>query len=104
MRAALNKMTSERVVSPRKASEETMYTKSLAPETGGTGSPVADVGDDLTALRKDVAALATDVGRLATYGPELAHESYAAAVRRNPVQATVIAAAVGFVVCLIIAR
>lgn len=84
--------------------EVTMYTKVSAPETGGTGSPLTDVGDDLAALRKDITSLAEDVKRVATYGPELAHESYAAAVRRNPVQATAIAAAVGFVLCLIVTR
>ena len=82
-----------------------MNMRLFAPETGsGSSSPLTDVGDDLAALRKDINALAGDVKRVATYGPELAHESYAAAVRRNPVQATLIAAAVGFVVCLIISR
>jgi hypothetical protein len=78
--------------------------KVFGPETGGTGSPVAAVGDDLAALRKDIIDLAADVKRVATYGPELAHESYAAAVRRSPVQATLIATAVGFVLCLVVAR
>ena len=82
-----------------------MNMRLFAPETGaGTSSPLTDVGDDLAALRKDINTLAGDVKRVATYGPELAQESYAAAVRRNPVQATLIAAAVGFVVCLIITR
>ena len=84
--------------------EAKMHTKMFAPETGGMGSPVSDVGDDLAALRKDISALAADVKRVATYGPELVHESYSAAVRRNPVQSTMIAAAVGFVLCLIITR
>jgi ElaB/YqjD/DUF883 family membrane-anchored ribosome-binding protein len=76
----------------------------MAAETGGSSSPISAVGDDLTALRREIANLGADVKRVATYGPELAHESYAAAVRRNPVQSTVIAAAVGFVLCLILAR
>jgi hypothetical protein len=81
-----------------------MLARQFAPDTGSTSSPVADVGDDIAALRNNVSALATDVKRLAAYGPELAHDSYATAVRRNPVQATLIAAAVGFVACLILSR
>jgi hypothetical protein len=38
---------------------------------------VTDVGNDIAALRSNVAALGNDVKRLATYGPELAHDSYA---------------------------
>jgi ElaB/YqjD/DUF883 family membrane-anchored ribosome-binding protein len=81
-----------------------MFVKQFAPETGSGSSPVTDVGDDIRALRSNVTALATDVKRLATYGPELAHDGYANAVRRNPVRATLIAAAVGFVGCLLLAR
>jgi hypothetical protein len=84
--------------------EATMYSKTFSPESGEAGSPISAVGDDLAALREDINALASDVKRVATYGPELAHDSYAAAVRANPVQSTLIAAAVGFVICLIVTR
>lgn len=59
-----------------------MLDKQFDPDTGAGSSPVTDVGNDIAALRSNVAALATDVKRLATYGPELAHESYADVVRR----------------------
>jgi hypothetical protein len=103
MRLALLNL-SQAEMSETAVKETTMLTKMFAPETGGTGSPLSDVGGDLSALRKDISTLASDVKRVATYGPELAHESYSAAVRRNPVQSTMIAAAVGFVLCLIITR
>ena len=81
-----------------------MFSRQYAPETGAGSSPVTDVGNDIAALRNNVTALASDVKRLAAYGPELAHDRYADAVRRSPVQATLIAAAVGFVFCLLLAR
>lgn len=80
-----------------------MDTRSNAAET--VGSPdVTDVSTELIALRADLAGLADSVKRLAAEAPELAKEGLETSIRRNPLQATLIAAGIGFVVSLIIRR
>jgi ElaB/YqjD/DUF883 family membrane-anchored ribosome-binding protein len=75
----------------------------------------SDVGDSVAALRADVADLADSVKRLAAEQigssvedvQDKAKEKIGdleAAIRRNPSQAAVIAAGVGFVVGLILSR
>ncbi len=74
-----------------------------------------DVGDNVAALRADIAGLADSVKRLAAeqFGStaedvqDKAMEKLGdveAAIRRNPSQAAMIAAGVGFVVGLILSR
>jgi ElaB/YqjD/DUF883 family membrane-anchored ribosome-binding protein len=76
-----------------------------APETGSSSSSgMTDVSTELTALRADITGLAESVTRLAAEAPELAKEGIEASIRRNPLQATLIAAGVGFVLSLIIGR
>ena len=81
-----------------------MYAKVFAAETGGGTSAVTDVSDDVIALRADIAGLAEAVKRLATEAPDLARESLASPIRRNPFQSTLIAVGVGFVLCLLVTR
>jgi hypothetical protein len=80
-----------------------MYARVFAAETGGT-SAVTDISDNYVALRADVAGLAEAVKRLATEAPDLALESLASPIRRNPVQSTLIAVGIGFLLCLIVTR
>jgi ElaB/YqjD/DUF883 family membrane-anchored ribosome-binding protein len=81
---------------------------------GRTGA-AADVGDNVAALRADIAALADSVKRLASEQlgsnvedvQDKAMEKLGdveAAIRRNPSQAALIAAGIGFVVGLILSR
>ena len=82
-----------------------MYARVFAAETGGGGSASdASVSDNMVALRADLAGLGESVKRLAAEAPELARESFESSIRRNPLQATLIAAGVGFVLALIMAR
>ena len=82
-----------------------MYARVFAAETGGSGSASdAGVSDNMVALRADLAGLAESVKRLAAESPELARRSFESSIRRNPLQATLIAAGVGFVLALIMAR
>jgi ElaB/YqjD/DUF883 family membrane-anchored ribosome-binding protein len=80
-----------------------------------TKSAASDVGDNVTALREDISALAESVKRLAAEHigtsvedvQDKAKEKVGdleAAIRRNPSQSALIAAGVGFVVGLILAR
>ncbi len=80
-----------------------------------TRSAAKDVSDDFTALRDDVARLADSVSKLAAdqLGSSVedlqekagAHVNAAEqAIRRNPTQAALIAAGVGFLVGLIMIR
>jgi ElaB/YqjD/DUF883 family membrane-anchored ribosome-binding protein len=80
-----------------------------------TGTAATDVGDNVAALRADVAGLAESVKRLAAEQlgssvedvQDKAMEKLGdveAAIRRNPSQAAMIAAGVGFVVGLILTR
>jgi ElaB/YqjD/DUF883 family membrane-anchored ribosome-binding protein len=62
------------------------------------------VSTELTALRADLTGLAESVKRLAAEAPELAQQSLETSIRRNPLQATLIAAGVGFVLSLVIGR
>jgi ElaB/YqjD/DUF883 family membrane-anchored ribosome-binding protein len=80
-----------------------MDTRSYAAEAGGS-SDVTDVSTELIALRADLAGLAESVQRLAAEAPELAREGFETSIRRNPLQATLIATGVGFVLSLIIRR
>ena len=82
-----------------------MYARVFAAETSGSGSTSdASVSDNMIALRADLAGLAESVKRLAGKSPGLARESFKSSIRRNPLQATLIAAGVGFVLALIMAR
>ena len=81
-----------------------MYARTHAAETGGGSSGATDVSTELTALRADITGLADLVKRLAAEAPDLAKEGFESAIRRNPLQATLIAAGIGFVLCLIIGR
>jgi len=67
-----------------------------------------EVGDNVAALRTDIANLAESVKRLAT---KQVHDTAVekldnveAAIRRNPTQASLIAAGIGFVLGLILTR
>jgi ElaB/YqjD/DUF883 family membrane-anchored ribosome-binding protein len=78
-------------------------------------SAASDVGDNVTALREDIASLADSVKRLAAEQigtsvedvQDKAKEKVGeleAAIRRNPSQSALIAAGIGFVVGIILAR
>jgi len=87
-----------------------------APDSpSGTRSAAADVGDNVQALREDISSLAESVKRLAAEQigtsvedvQDKAKEKIGdveAAIRRNPSQAALIAAGVGFVFGLILSR
>lgn len=86
-----------------------MFARTCAPEAeAGASSAAEEVSDNLAALRQDIAGLAQSVTRLASTtvaeAPELARESFEAAIRRNPLQSTLIAAGAGFVLALIVTR
>jgi ElaB/YqjD/DUF883 family membrane-anchored ribosome-binding protein len=82
-----------------------MFARVFAAERGGTGSASdVSVSDNLVALRADLTGLAESVKQLAAESPGLALEGFESSIRRNPVQATLIAAGVGFVLALILAR
>lgn len=81
----------------------------------GTRSASSEVGDNVQALREDIASLAESVKRLATEQlgssvediQDKAKEKVGdveAAIRRNPSQAALIAAGIGFVFGLILSR
>jgi ElaB/YqjD/DUF883 family membrane-anchored ribosome-binding protein len=83
--------------------------------TPGTRTAATDVGDNVQALRDDISSLADSVKRLASEQlgssvedvQEKAKEKLSdveAAIRRNPSQAALIAAGVGFVFGLILSR
>ena len=78
-----------------------MSALTYAAEAGGTGSAAA-VSDNLASVRQDISNLAESVKRLASV--EGAQESLNVAIRRNPIQSVFVAAAIGFVVALIVAR
>jgi ElaB/YqjD/DUF883 family membrane-anchored ribosome-binding protein len=90
----------------------TFTSRSTSADT--TRSAASDVSDNVTALREDVASLAESVKRLATEQLGTVEEmqdkamekvgDLEAAIRRNPSQSAMIAAGVGFVVGLILAR
>ena len=81
-----------------------MDSKSYVTETGRTSSAATDVSTELTALRADIAGLADSVKRLVGEAPDLAIEGVEMAIRRNPIQATLIAGGIGFVLSLILTR
>ena len=81
-----------------------MDSRTNAAETGGSSSAVTDVSTELTALRADIVGLADSVKRLVGEAPDLAKESFETSIRRNPIQATLIAGGIGFVLALILAR
>jgi ElaB/YqjD/DUF883 family membrane-anchored ribosome-binding protein len=75
----------------------------------------ADVGDNVQALRDDISSLAESVKRLATEQlgssvgdvQDMAKEKISdieASIRRNPSQAALVAAGIGFVFGLILSR
>jgi ElaB/YqjD/DUF883 family membrane-anchored ribosome-binding protein len=92
------------------------FSSNRAPDTqSGTRSAAADVGDNVQALREDISSLAESVKRLAAEQigtsvedvQDKAKEKISdveAAIRRNPSQAALIAAGVGFVFGLILSR
>ncbi len=94
----------------------TFTSRSQAPEPGASNrSAASDVGDNVTALREDIAKLADSVKRLAADQIGTSVEDVQdkamekvgdleAAIRRNPSQSALIAAGIGFVVGLILAR
>lgn len=80
-----------------------------------TRSAASDVGDNVAALREDISSLAESVKRLATEQlgssvedvQDKAKEKISdieAQIRRNPSQAALIAAGIGFVFGLILSR
>ncbi len=86
-----------------------------ADPTGGTRSAAGEVGDNVQALREDIASLAESVKRLASEQlgssvedlQDKAKEKVGdieSAIRRNPSQAALIAAGIGFVFGLILSR
>lgn len=87
-----------------------------APDSGTSSrSAASDVGDNVQALREDISSLAESVKRLASEQlgssvedlQDKAKEKVGdveAAIRRNPSQAALIAAGVGFVFGLILSR
>jgi hypothetical protein len=83
-----------------------MDAKAIAATTGGATSASDDisVSDNVIALKADLAGLAESVQRLAAESPQLARESFESSIRRNPIQATFIAAGVGFVLSLVLVR
>jgi ElaB/YqjD/DUF883 family membrane-anchored ribosome-binding protein len=80
-----------------------MFSRTFGPDTEGS-SATTDVTTELTALRADVVGLADSVRRLTAEAPDLAREGVEAAIRRNPMQGTMIAAGIGFVFCLLLTR
>jgi ElaB/YqjD/DUF883 family membrane-anchored ribosome-binding protein len=91
----------------------TFTSRSQAPDP--TKSAASEVGDNVAALREDIASLATSVKRLAAEQIGTSVEDVQdkamekvgdleTAIRRNPTQSALIAAGVGFVVGLILAR
>ncbi|CAN1725144.1 ElaB protein [Hyphomicrobium sp. 1Nfss2.1] len=81
----------------------------------GARQAASDVGDNVQALREDIASLAESVKRLASEQlgssvedlQDKAKEKVSdveAAIRRNPSQAALIAAGIGFVFGLILSR
>jgi ElaB/YqjD/DUF883 family membrane-anchored ribosome-binding protein len=91
----------------------TFTSKSQTPDPTRTAS--AEVGDNVTALREDIASLAASVKRLASEQlgtsvddvQDLAKDKVGdleSAIRRNPSQSALIAAGVGLVIGLILAR
>ena len=80
-----------------------MDARSYATETGGS-SDATDISTELTALRADLKGLADSVKQLAAEAPQLAKEGFETSIRRNPLQATLIAAGIGFVLALIVGR
>lgn len=85
------------------------------PAGSGSRSAASDVGDNVQALREDISSLAQSVKRLASEQlgtsvedlQDKAKEKVGdveAAIRRNPSQAALIAAGVGFVFGLILSR
>ncbi len=81
----------------------------------GARQAASDVGDNVQALREDISSLAESVKRLATEQlgssvedlQDKAKEKVSdveAAIRRNPSQAALIAAGIGFVFGLILSR
>ena len=81
-----------------------MFRMMFAPASEGSSSATRDVETDLTALRADVAGLADSVKRLAAEAPDIARQSIEDSIRRSPLQATMIAAGIGFVFCLVLTR
>jgi ElaB/YqjD/DUF883 family membrane-anchored ribosome-binding protein len=91
----------------------TFTSRSQAPDP--TKSAAGEVGDNVAALREDIASLAVSVKRLAAEQIGTSVEDVQdkamekvgdleTAIRRNPTQSALIAAGVGFVVGLILAR
>jgi ElaB/YqjD/DUF883 family membrane-anchored ribosome-binding protein len=81
-----------------------MFAKSYAADTGHSSSAATDVQTELTALTADVRGLAESLQRLAAEAPSLARDSLEDSIRRDPIRAIFLAAGVGFVLSLIIAR
>jgi ElaB/YqjD/DUF883 family membrane-anchored ribosome-binding protein len=84
-------------------------------QTTSPKSTASEVGDNVTALREDIASLADSVKRLAAEQIGTSVEDVQdkamekvgdveAAIRRNPTQAALIAAGVGFLVGLVLSR
>ena len=81
-----------------------MLTANYAAETGGSPSGATDVQTELTALKADVQGLMESVQRLAGEAPSMARDSLEAAIRREPMQGALTAAAVGFIAALLLTR
>jgi ElaB/YqjD/DUF883 family membrane-anchored ribosome-binding protein len=94
----------------------TFTSRTQTPGPGASNRSAAiDVSDNVTALRDDIASLAASVKRLAAEQIGTSVEDVQdkamekvgdleAAIRRNPSQSALIAAGVGFVVGLVLAR
>ena len=81
-----------------------MFVKTYAADTGGSSAATTDVRTELTALTADVRGLAESIQRLAAEAPSLAKDNLEDSIRREPLRATLIAAGIGFVLALIVAR
>jgi ElaB/YqjD/DUF883 family membrane-anchored ribosome-binding protein len=84
--------------------EIAMANWAYAAETGSGSGAATDVETELIALQADVRGLAESVQRLAAESPTIAKQSLEQSIRRQPVQATAIAAGIGFVLGLLLSR
>jgi hypothetical protein len=91
-----------RIIQPARGAAIFMTTSTA--ELGGSSGGATDVQTELTALKADVRGLADSVQRLVAEAPSLARDSLEDSIRREPVRATLIAAGVGFILSLIVAR
>ena len=68
------------------------------------GAPATDVSTELTALKADMRGLADSVQRLVSDAPGLARSGLEDQIRSDPMRSTFIAAGIGFVLAVMLAR